>query len=364
MTTTSKSSPDIRRPEALDAAWFTRVLQSAGVDAVVRSFTAKGVGTGQIGDSVRFRLDYERGGEGAPATLVGKFPAADASSFDAGVSGGNYVREVMFYRNLASTARIATPRCYVAEADEASGEFVLMMEDLAPAEQGDQLAGVTIDQARLATDEAAKLHASYWGDEAMNELPWVVGSRQAPTNYTRPEASLEAWRAFRDRYDDRLAPEVIEAGALIAERITRFRALGRGPRCLIHQDFRPDNMMFATPAGGRPITVLDWQSIGLGAGPLDLGYFLAGALSPEDRRAHEAELLARYHAGLTRLGVSGYSADDLKADYAKGGMHMLMIVFVSSIRVRQTARGDDMFMQMARSAAAHIHDNDALSLLD
>jgi hypothetical protein len=356
--------PDIRRPEAIDAAWLTRALQSAGVDAVVRAFEAKPVGTGQIGDSIRYRLTYERGGEAAPASLVGKFPAADPASFNAGVSGGNYVREVMFYRSLAPTAGVATPRAYVAEVDPASGEFVLLMEDLAPAEQGDQLRGVTLDQARLATDEAAKLHASHWGDEALDGFPWMVGARGAVLKPIAGDATLVSWRGFRERYAERLSAEVIEAGARLAERIERFRALGCGPRSLVHHDFRPDNMMFATAAGGRAITVLDWQSVGLGAGPLDLGYFLAGALAPDVRRAHEAELLARYHAGLMRGGVSGYDAEDLRRDYAKGGLHLMMIAFVSSMRVKQTARGDDMFMQMARSAAAHIHDNDALSLLD
>ena len=87
-----KAAPDIRRPEAVDAAWLTRALQAGGVDAVVESFTAKPVGTGQIGDSVRFALTYARGGETAPASVVGKFPSADPTSFATGVALGNYVR--------------------------------------------------------------------------------------------------------------------------------------------------------------------------------------------------------------------------------------------------------------------------------
>ena len=136
------SAPDIRRPEAVDADWLTRALQSAGVDAVVAGFEAKAVGTGQIGDSVRFRLRYARGGDEAPASLVGKFPSADKDSFGTGVALGNYIREVKFYRHLADTALVSTPRWYMAEVEEATSEFVLLMEDLAPAEPGDQLRGV------------------------------------------------------------------------------------------------------------------------------------------------------------------------------------------------------------------------------
>jgi len=184
------SKPDIRRPGAVDAAWLTAVLQQGGVDAVVKSFTAKGVGTGQIGDSVRFKLDYARRGDDAPASLVGKFPAAGEQSRATGVALGNYIREVRFYQQLAPTALIHTPRCYFTDVDEATSEFVLMMEDLAPAEQGDQLAGVSLDQARLAVVEAAKLHASHWGDESLDDLPWVSGSKAAP-------ASLAPWITLR-----------------------------------------------------------------------------------------------------------------------------------------------------------------------
>ena len=43
--------PDIREPGDIDAAWLTAVLAEGGVDAEVRSFTSRSVGTGQIGDS-------------------------------------------------------------------------------------------------------------------------------------------------------------------------------------------------------------------------------------------------------------------------------------------------------------------------
>ena len=166
------------------------MLQQGGVDAVVRAFTAKSVGTGQIGDSIRFQLDYERRGDDAPASLVGKFPSAgEESRATGGAALGNYIREVRFYqRRLAPTALIHTPRCYFTDVDEATSEFVLMMEDLAPAEQGDQLRGVTLAQARLAVIEAAKLHASHWGDEGLDELPWVSNTKAAPAEARRRPA--------------------------------------------------------------------------------------------------------------------------------------------------------------------------------
>jgi hypothetical protein len=357
------TKPDIRRPDAIDAAWLTAVLQGDGIDAVVASFTSKPVGTGQIGDSVRFKLTYERGGDSAPASIVGKFPSADPTSFGTGVMLGNYLREVMFYRHLAAGALIHTPRCLFTDVAGDGGEFVLMMEDLAPAEQGDQLNGVSLDQARLAVDEAAKLHASHWNDPGLDELPWVSGSKAAPASAANPDIVRTLWGAFRDRYGPRLKPEWVEIGETLSTRFGALSDTSAGPRCLTHNDYRPDNMMFATAAGGYPMTMLDWQSFAYGTGATDVAYFLAGALKPEVRRAAEPELLDRYLAGLGAHGVTGYDRAALMADYGKGASLLFFTAFFAAMVVKQTDRGDDMFMQMLGSASDHILDHDALSAL-
>lgn len=356
-------TPDIRRPADIDAAWLTAVLQRAGVDAVVQGFEAANVGTGQIGESVRFRLRYERDGEGAPASLVGKFPSPDEDSRRTGVMLGNYVREVRFYQQLAPNALVQTPRCWFADTDEATGEFALIMEDLAPARQGDQLRGVTLDQARLVMLQAARLHASHWGDARLDELPWVSGSKAAPPSAVTPELVATLWQGFRARYGERLRPDWIEVGERLSARWTAFGGLYDGPRCLTHNDFRPDNMMFGTPDGGHPVTVLDWQSFAYGAGATDVAYFLAGALDPAVRRAHEDELLAIYHRELAALGVTDYPMEDLRRHYAQGGFLLFLTAFFAAMVVVQTARGDEMFLQMLGGACEHIGDHDALRLL-
>lgn len=357
------TKPDIRRPVAIDAAWLTAVLQNAGVDAVVKSFEAKNVGTGQIGESVRFRLSYERDAEDAPRSIVGKFPSPDDTSRGTGIMLGNYLREVRFYQQLAPRAQVNTPRCWFTDTNADGGEFVLMMEDLAPAEQGDQLKGVSLDQAKLVVEQAARLHASFWGDESLDDLPWVQGSKAAPASAVTPELVSGLWQGFKARYAPRLQPHWIEVGEALTGGWGRRNEGAVAPRTLAHYDFRPDNMMFGTPAGGHPVTVLDWQSFTYAPGATDVAYFLAGALPPDVRRAHEPDFLRQYLAELQRLGVSGYSMDDLRRDYGRGGFQLFLTAFFASMVVVQTARGDDMFMQMLGSAADHILDHDALLAL-
>jgi hypothetical protein len=353
--------PDIRPPDAITPDWLTAVLRAGGIDAEVRSFAAAKVGTGQIGDSVRFRLDYARAPRQAPRSLVGKFPSAGEESRSAGVSLGNYAREVNFYRHLADSALIHTPRCYFAEVDPATSDFVLMMEDLSPARQGDQLAGVTLDQAALVMDEAAKLHASHWEDGAMDALPWLNGTRDAP----RPieTATLLAfWPAFRDRYGARVTADAARVGEMLCASFDLFEAL-QGPRCLVHADFRPDNMMFGTDEGGYPVTTLDWQSVGYGHAATDVAYFLAGAITPDERREHGPALIARYRAKLAELGVGRYDRADFERDFARGGFQLFITAYFAAMAVTQTARGDDMFFQMLNGAVALILDSDALAML-
>jgi hypothetical protein len=352
--------PDIRRPGDIDAGWLTAVLQQAGVDAVVRGFTAVNVGTGQIGESVRFTLDYARSPDGAPRSLVGKFPSSGEASRSTGVALGNYIREVRFYQQLAPTALIHTPRCYFTDVDEATSEFVLMMEDLAPAEQGDQLNGVSLDQARLVVIEAAKLHASHWGDDSLDELPWVSNAKAAPPSVATDDMVAALWQGFKERYGPRLLSHWIEAGDWLSTHYFAVAARHDGPRCLTHNDYRPDNMMFASAHGGHPVTVLDWQSFAYGAGPTDVAYFLAGALPAATRRAHEPELLDLYHRTLTGLGVTGYARDDLRRHYGQGGYLLFLTAFFASMIVTQTERGDDMFMRMLGGAADHMLDHGAI----
>lgn len=352
--------PDIREPNEIDAAWLSKVLEAGGVDAAVASFEARPVGTGQIGDSVRFRLNYARRGEGAPDAIVGKFPAAGAESRATGVMLGNYLREVRFYQQLAPGALVQTPRCYFTDVDEATSNFVLMMEDLAPATQGDQLRGVTLEQARLVVEQAGKLHASHWGDDSLDELPWVSGSKAAPTGAVTEEMVAALWAGFKFRYGERLKPEWTDVGDWLAPRFQQFGDPSGGPRCLTHNDFRPDNMMFGTPAGGYPVAVLDWQSFAYGCGPTDLAYFLAGALPAEIRRAHEPELLALYLATLKAHGVEGFGIEELKPLYGRGAYLLFATAFFAAMVVTQTERGDEMFLQMLGSAAEHMREHGAV----
>lgn len=342
--------------------WMTRVLRGAGIDAKVGAIHATKVGTGQVGESVRFTLTYDSAPADAPATVVGKFPSPDPDSRSVGVNLGNYYREVRFYRDLAADAWVTTPKYLFADVDEETSDFVLIMEDLAPAVPGDQTLGVSMEAAALVLGEAAKLHASRWGDDRLDSMHWVMGSAAAPTGVAG-DSVRALWRGFIDRYGERVTPRCRAIGEVISGAYDQYVGGYRGPRCMVHNDFRPDNMMFGTAEGGYPVAVVDWQSYGYGCCMADVAYFLAGALSVEDRRVHEKRLLQDYHANLLRLGVTRYDFEMLWRDYARYSFSLFNMAFIASMIVGRTPRGDDMFFAMLEGGADMIMDHRALEIL-
>ena len=132
--------PLIDNPNDVTADWLTKVLNNAGYSGSIASFTKKNVGTGQVGQNVRFTLTFD-GDRSAPDTIVGKFPSSDPESRAAGVSQLTYMREAKFYKHILPSVKIQTPTPLFVDFNEETHAFVLVMEDLAPAVQGDQITG-------------------------------------------------------------------------------------------------------------------------------------------------------------------------------------------------------------------------------
>ena len=60
---------------------------------------------------------------------------------------------------------------------------------------------------------------------------------------------------------------------------------------MLHQDFRCDNLFFASGDTGEDVVVIDWQGLGRGPGSYDLAYLLGGSLTIGDRREHEERIV-------------------------------------------------------------------------
>src|SRR3990172_9979200 len=348
-------------PAEADARWFTDVLQYAGVlgDAVVTRVERQRIGTGQMGQNVAFSLTYDRATPEAPASVVGKFPSPEPKSRAAAKTFRTYEREVGFYREIAATVNIRVPVCYLADIDLDTGDFVLLLEDLRPAVQGDQLGGCSLDQAMLAMDELAGLHAPRWGDPTLANNAGLGQYDDAQSAGMIRSAYQGLWPGFVAQYGSLLMPGALALGEAFGASIGDWQRSGSGPGCVTHGDYRLDNMLFGTERGGYPLATVDWQTVGHGLGMSGAGYFIGNGLRVPDRRAHEMDLLKRYHDALSARGVDGYEWEQCLVDYKRATLSGVLMTVIASQVVASDDRGDAMFAAMAQRHFAHAIDHHA-----
>lgn len=349
-------------PEALTPEWL-----SAALERPVRAVAIEPVGTGQMCDSLRLTLDVADGESatpgGGPTTVIAKLPAADETSRATALQLRNYENEVRFYQQLAPGLPIRTPHVHYADIDVTTASFVLLLEDMAPARQGDQLAGCSVTEAVAAVDELVGLHAPRWDDPALAEMEWL--HRDPPTGRAFLAGFLPvAWAQFVERYGERVEPHVRAAGDALIGSLDRYLGADTTPWTVVHGDYRLDNLLFCTGPDGPTVTVVDWQTCTHGPALNDVAYFIGAGLVPDERRVHEESLVRRYHDALVAAGVSDYGWDRCWRDYRRGTWSGLIMAMAASMLVARTERGDAMFLTMASRHAHHIVDLDAPALLD
>jgi hypothetical protein len=349
-------------PTTLDGPWMTEALEGAGVarGATVTDVRFdRFVGTGQMSRNARLSLTWDEP-DGRPATVIGKFPSDDATARAASFESGIYFHEFSFYSELAPTVDVRTPKCWVARFDEDEPDFVLIMEDLADSEQGDQLRGCTTDEAALAVEQAVGLHAPRWGDPALVSAPALQ-----PADDGRAEMLDRYYSAAvgvtRDRLGHRLDDDVMELVERFAPVVSRWSHGTGSPHTIAHGDFRPDNFLFGRTPEAPPLAVVDWQTVFKGLGTADLAYLIGGAFTPDQRAAVENDLVEDYRRRLGAAGVT-YGPDECWRDYRWGTLHGVLIAVCAVMMAEQTERGDDMLTLMVSHHGRHAIDLEALAL--
>ncbi|MEN9643984.1 MAG: hypothetical protein RL238_653 [Actinomycetota bacterium] len=350
-------------PTHLDAGWMTAVLDAAGV---ARGATVTGlelqsfIGTGQTGRNARFGLTWDQP-DGRPVSVVGKFPSGDENARANAFVNGTYLTEVSFYRDLAPSLNIRIPECHLAAYDHDAPDFVMIMEDLAGSRQGDQMAGLTVEEAALAVEQAVGLHAPRWGDPTLADF---AGHR--PKGDDAAAALGMVYGMMVEPFLDRLGPgldaDIIDLVRNVAPAVQRWVTACTAPRTVVHLDYRPDNFMFGVTPDAPPLVVVDWQTVTDGYAMWDLAYMIGGSFEPAQRAAVERDLLDDYRSRMAAAGVD-ISADMLWHDYRIGSLWGVVMTVIATILAAQTERGDQMLTTMAQRHGRHAIDLDVQGLL-
>lgn len=354
------------RVDEITSDWLASVL---GGD--VGPITMQRIGDGHIGVNVRIAMPDAQAD--LPRSLVVKLPATDETSLTTAAMLRHYERETRFYTELAATVDMRVPTCFHGDWTPETNDFVLVLEDMAPSVQGDQLVGCTVEQACDAVRELAKLHGPRWDDPTLDDIDWIEHDRAAAIGSSADDAAIEAagglatmWQmlfpGFAATYRSHLSAEEFELAEHFGTVIATWRAGRSGPRSITHGDYRLDNMLFATSPDGPPVTVVDWQTPAHGTPLTDLSYFIgAGLLAPE-RRANERDLIDVYLEALSAYDIALNDAW-VWEQYRRDAFAGLVVAAMASQIVTLNDRSEAMFGAMAQRHLRQALDHDSISLV-
>lgn len=243
-------SPAIRKLEDVTPEFLSQALR-----ATVTSYSSERIGTGLVGECHRISLDYAPCATEGPASVVIKLAASDPASRKTGWQGKLYEHEARFYSEVAPGLNAPSiPKCYHASVNKDDGTFDLLLEDIHPASVGNELTGATLEQARSALIELAKLQKSCTRSTAPEWLKETVPLSQA--------FMQQIWAMFVNTYQDAVKAEHRHVCERFLAVYDDYRTRqSRDPTTLsafIHGDFRLDNMLF-NYSPERPFIVVDWQ---------------------------------------------------------------------------------------------------------
>jgi hypothetical protein len=296
--------------ESITDRWLTAVLCRNVPGAEV---TGHRLGPADSGSSNRRRIEVEYNGAGQtaglPQALFCKASHELANRIVLGVSGGAFT-EVHFYNTIRPHLDVEIPRGFYARFDPVSFNSMIMLEDLSTS----------------VTEFCNHKTAMNFG-RALSQMR-LLGEMHG-TTYSHPEIrkqleKLPTWPAYFEKCGAFGLKGGSSQGFLAAEEVIPSRLYQRyeeiwpatlrsmdlhakSPEFLSHGDVHLKNWYVA---GNGEMGLGDWQCASRGHWGRDVAYTLSTALTVEDRRAWERELIQCYLNELHAAGGPAVSFDD------------------------------------------------------
>lgn len=297
---------------ALTVDWFAEALDLPVTEAEIEPVAFSGATT----ELARVRLSYADRTTG-PASVVAKITGRDEMRAAMDAAMGLFAREARFYATFAERVPVRAPRCfYVGDGRETP----LLLEDLGQLRMGDQMQGLTIEDAERIIDALAVLHAAFWQTPARQQ-DWLLDP--ADPGFAGMVAHLvsSGGAALRDRFTGRVPEESLQAVLRHADDWQAVLARGvEGPRTIAHHDARLDNIFFEPD--GTPVFI-DWQAVADARGTHDVALLLTQSMNVKLLQEVWETLLRRYHAKLISAGVEDYSWEDCQRHYRQNVLFSL-----------------------------------------
>jgi len=303
-------------------AWLTAVLCKGIPGAQVLDFQASG---GSVGTSTRQGLrlvvnDEARRG-GVPSHLFTKCSKKFNQRLMLGFSG-MISGEVGFYPQIRPQVDIEAPRGYHVCLDSSSWRSMILMEDVV-ASKGARFIStethITRPQIEDLLANMALWHGHFWDSPQLKSgLRWL----RTPADFLNTIAPL-GFR-FLALQGIKRAHAVIPSGLLArgdelwAALALSFELNLRGPRTFLHGDPHI-GQTYITREG--QMGYADWQLVMQGGWAFDVAYAIVSALTIDDRRQWERELLCFYLDRLHEAGGPRLAFDDAWSRYRQNTVY-------------------------------------------
>lgn len=293
--------------ELISDEWLTKALCAKVPGAQV---TGHRLDTPDEGTSNRRRifLTYNAAGSkaGLPATVFCKATQSLESRFVLGLNRSTE-GETIFYNRIRPLLDIEAPVGLFANVDTESLNSILIMEDMAAGvEFCDQKTPMSLARARSQVELLAKVHGSFYGKPDKQKLiepylPMVEWCNLTQEAINWSDARIRGFLAGNEVIPPRLYKRADEVDPATKRALASHSSL---PTTLVHSDTHLKNWYVA--ADGQ-MGLSDWQICVRGCGVRDLAYAVSTALTIEDRRNWEMELIRHYLDCLDAMGGSPLS---------------------------------------------------------
>jgi thiamine kinase-like enzyme len=307
----SRSDIMVNRLNDFTIPWAQRIVKRHCPEARVKHLELV---SADVGTTTRVRLAVDHDGpESLPRRWFVKIPSlAWRARLITALPRLLHV-ETRFYQDIAHAVPLERPALLAAQSRLGKGA-TLVLSDIAengalPGRAGEAL---TLPQAAAVVEQLARFHAAFWSIHHNPNYRWLGGPIRRLEDALGTLMAVPLMQLGLEKAADAV-PAKLHRGALNYARRRRriMRFLNSGTQTLIHRDCHPGNFFWNDSQPG----FLDWQLVRTGEGIADIAYFLATALEPELRQAHERPLLNLYRQTLAANGVAEIPADALWQRY-------------------------------------------------
>jgi hypothetical protein len=341
--------------DEITPAWLTHALRSGGADVEVAALDVTEVAASST-TKIFVRASYaadldDNDAPSAELVVKGVFDAMPIPEVTALAQ-----LEVSFYTNLAPQLSIPSLRCRYAGSDEGQGIVIFDNASKVGTRFSEVADSWTPDQVARALEVQAAWHAATW-NTPRDRFSWLVSGNQVLRGFMGIFLREPHWSTHLADPDTAQLPAEMQDPQRVRRVVNAMWRFGsEQTQCLSHGDPHIGNTFIDRT--GSP-GFYDWQTFCLAPSLDDVCYFMTGALTIEDRRINERELVNVYLEALTGHGGPRIAFDDAWKSYRIHQAHGFAWALIPG-----SYQPVEASVPMAKRHLAAILDHDTLSVLE